>query len=271
MPSNTQSPLQSQDAGAPLRMVQLGSNGPVVVMLHGWGRSLDVLRPLGELLASRFRVMLIDLPGFGGSPAPFSATNAGGGWGTAEYCSAVVQLLNQHNVERCILFGHSLGGRIAVRLAAQHPLRIAALILTGAAGIPRKRSWREQARINLIRWCVRSAKWIDQTFGTRIFPHYLANRFGSADYRAAGDLRHTLVKIVQEDLRAEAATVTAPTLLLWGARDTETPLDVAQAYNQLIRGSQLIIFPNKGHEPFTDVGAHPLCRYIERFVEQINP
>jgi pimeloyl-ACP methyl ester carboxylesterase len=240
-------------------------------MLHGWGRSLDALWPLGELLANRCRVLLVDLPGFGGSPAPHGATNEGGGWDTRDYCASVVQLLDQRGLgqgetERCVVLGHSLGGRIALRLGAQFSERVSALVLVAAAGIPRQRSPRERARLACIRWCVRTAKRIDGSFGTRLFPHYLANRFGSTDYRNAGHLRKTLVKTVNEDLSAEAAAISAPTLLLWGADDTETPVDVAHSMHQRIRGSELHVLPRKGHEPFADVGAHLVCRYIERFL-----
>jgi pimeloyl-ACP methyl ester carboxylesterase len=110
------------------------------------------------------------------------------------------------------------------------------------------------------------AKRIDGLIGTRLFAHYFAPRFGSADYKAAGDMRKTFVKTVNEDLTEEAKKITSPTLLLWGANDREATLDQAHTYQSLLPDSELHVFPNKGHEPFNDVGSHLMVRYIESFL-----
>ena len=243
-----------------------GSVGPTIVMLHGWGRSLEALRQLGELLAQECRVVLVDLPGFGRSPLPFPASNEGGGWGTLEYSERVKQFLDHEGITRCVLLGHSFGGRLSVRLAAQYPDLVNGVILVGSAGLTRNRSLKEAIRVRSIRALTKAAKAIDGMTGTRIFAHYMAPRFGSRDYAAAGDLRKSLVKTINEDLAPQATSIKAPTLLLWGANDAETPLDIARGFHQLITDSRLHIFPNKGHEPFADVGSHLLAQYITQFL-----
>jgi pimeloyl-ACP methyl ester carboxylesterase len=250
----------------PIHSIRLGTSGPLVVMLHGWGRSLDSLRPLGELLATSCQVLLLDLPGFGNSPRPQQASNDGGGWSTIDYCERVKSFLDEEGATRFVLLGHSFGGRIAVRLAHRYPEIVQSLILIGAAGLKRDRSLGEQIKVRFIRALVSSAKKIDGAVGTRLFQHYLAGRVGSRDYQAAGELRRTFVKTVNEDLASEARALKHAALLLWGTEDTETPVDVARKYNALLRNSELYLFPNKGHEPFADVGAHLLCGYIERFL-----
>lgn len=244
----------------------LRSNGPTIVMLHGWGRSLEALRPLGELLASDCRVVLVDLPGFGRSPLPFEASNEGGGWGTLEYSERIKDFLDQSGITECILLGHSFGGRLSVRLAAKYPHLVKGLILVGSHGLKRKRPLYQQLRVRLIKFLVSTAKAVDGMTGSRIFAHYMAPKFGSRDYNAAGGLKRTLVKTVNEDLSPQAATIKAPTLLLWGEEDKETPLDIAKAYNHLITDSKLHVFPHKGHEPFADVGSHLLAQYIFKFL-----
>ncbi len=237
-------------------------------MLHGWGRSLDALRPLGELLANQYRVVLVDLPGFGLSPIPPEASNDGGGWDTRQYAERVKQLLDQLSIDSCILVGHSFGGRLSVQLAARYPHLVKALILIGSHGLSRQRPPLEEVRIRVIRFLVACAKKIDGLIGTRLFAHYFAPKFGSADYKAAGDLRKTLVKTVNEDLQAQARAITSPALLLWGSKDTATPTDLAYKYHSLIADSELQIFPDKGHEPFSDVGSHLCATYIERFLNK---
>jgi pimeloyl-ACP methyl ester carboxylesterase len=250
----------------PLHSETLGSKGPTVVLLHGWGRSADALRPLGELLASDCKVVVLDLPGFGRSPLPYEASNDGGGWGTLEYSERVKSFLDQSGIKECILVGHSFGGRLSVRLAAKYPEMVKGLVLIGSHGLKRKRALRDEIRVRAIKMLVSAAKTIDGATGSRLFAHYLAPKFGSRDYNAAGDLKKTLVKTVNEDLSAQASTIKAPSLLLWGVDDRETPLDLAQSFNHLIADSKLYTFPNKGHEPFADVGCHLLAQYILQFI-----
>lgn len=255
-----------QNTPLPIHSETLGTNGPTIVMLHGWGRSLFALRPLGELLAKDFKVVLIDLPGFGRSPLPPGASNDGGGWGTDEYAERVKAFLDQSGITQCILLGHSFGGRISVQLASRYPSLVSGLILVGSHGLKRKRALTDELRVRWIKTLVTIAKSVDGLTGSRLFAHYLAPKFGSRDYKAAGDLRKTLVKTVNEDLSAKAATIKTPTLLLWGADDKETPIDLAKSFNALIAESELHIFPNKGHEPFADVGSHLLAHYISTFL-----
>jgi pimeloyl-ACP methyl ester carboxylesterase len=118
-----------------------------------------------------------------------------------------------------------------------------------------------------IKQLVQLAKKVDSMTGTRFFPHYLAPRFGSRDYHAAGDLRRTLVKVVNEDLSAQARAIKAPALLIWGAEDLEAPLAIGRRYRELLASSELIVLPNRGHEPFQDVGSHLLATYIGRFLD----
>jgi pimeloyl-ACP methyl ester carboxylesterase len=81
----------------------------------------------------------------------------------------------------------------------------------------------------------------------------LAMRFGSADYRATtGVMRASMVRIVNLDLTACLGAVSAPTLLLWGERDTETPIADGRKMERLIRGSRLIAVAGAGHFSYLD-------------------
>jgi pimeloyl-ACP methyl ester carboxylesterase len=223
---------------------------------------------MAELLAQRCRVVLIDLPGFGKSGLPLTATNEGGGWDTLQYAARVKEVLESLSISRCFLVGHSLGGRISVRLAALAPDLVQAAVLIGAPGVPFKRTVQQQVYSTVVRTLVKLAKRVDSLVGTRFFAHYLAPRFGSQDYQAAGNLRKTLVKVVNEDLTAEARSIKAPTLLIWGEKDPQAPLAIGQRYNELLAHSELLVLPHRGHEPFADVGAHLIAAYIERFISQ---
>jgi pimeloyl-ACP methyl ester carboxylesterase len=245
----------------------IGTGTLPLVLLHGWGQSLQALMPLGEILSSIDRkIILMDLPGFGASKPPFEVTNDGGGWGTEQYASAVKNKLESLGVTRCVLLGHSFGGRICVRLASGSPELVEKLILVATHGIPRTRSLVERLKSFPIRIASTLCKFADRWVGTKLFASVLVPRIGSRDYLAAGQLRKTLVKTVNENLSSLAATIAVPTLLLWGTKDTETPIDIARRYNMLIKNSKLLLLEGKGHEPFKDVGAHLLAYHIEHFL-----
>ena len=235
-------------------------------MLHGWRKTLQILRPMAEMLSHRCRVILIDLPGFGSSPLPPEASNEGGGWGTQDYALRVKSFLDTNGVDSCVFLGHSFGGRISVRLAAQYPGLAKGLVLVGTPGVPRLRTPLERLSVASIKTLGSLAKRVDGALGTRLFAHYFAPRFGSADYKSSGDMRKTFVKIVNEDLSELAKTIACPTLLLWGAQDREAPVDQAHTYHGLIANSELHVFPHKGHEPYSDSGAHLMTSYIESFL-----
>jgi pimeloyl-ACP methyl ester carboxylesterase len=103
-----------------------GRQPPWVLALHGWERSHrdfdDVCRDLDAVS--------LDLPGFGAAPPP------GGAWSTARYAEHVAAVLDDM-APRVVVVGHSFGGRVAVHLAAAHPERIAAQVLTGVPLIQR--------------------------------------------------------------------------------------------------------------------------------------
>jgi pimeloyl-ACP methyl ester carboxylesterase len=80
----------------------------------------------------------------------------------------------------------------------------------------------------------------------------LYQRMGSRDYRNAGALRATLVKVVGEDLRGILSSVRTPTLIIWGDRDQEVPFSSMEIMARGIQGSRLEVFEGAGHFPFVD-------------------
>lgn len=245
---------------APLHIERIRGSGPSLVMLHGWGTSLEALKPLGHLLAPYADIHLIDLPGFGQSPFPGSA------WSSFDYADRLIAYLDENNIQEAIFLGHSFGGKVSLSLAARYPTRVRQLILLAASGMKRKRSFGNRCRLQGIKWVGRALKGIDSLCGTTLFSQQFAPRFGSADYKNAGSMRPILVKSVNEDLSDSISTIVAPTLMLWGDKDTETPPEVAQRMHHLISDSKLFVFPGKGHWLYQDVGCHLCAHYIIPFL-----
>ena len=240
---------------------RIGLEGPHLVMLHGWGQSLKNLQPLGELLSDNAQVHLIDLPGFGLSKAPPEA------WSSFQYADHIIHYLDQHKIEQCCLLGHSFGGKVAMSLAVRYPDRVKRLILMGSSGLKRRRAGKERMRFKLINYFGKAVKMLDKVTKTDFFRKWFSPKFGSADYlQADPKMRAILVKSVNEDMSKYLAEIKAPTLLLWGRDDQETPLEVAERLKKSIKNSQLVVFDEKGHYIHQDCGSHLCASYIIPFL-----
>ena len=234
--------------------------GEPVVLLHGWGASSQSLAPLCAALADAFRVLAVDLPGFGWSQAPPAA------WGTAEYAGPVELLLQEAGVGRAALVGHSFGGRIAISLAARQPALVSRLVLVASAGIRPQRRAGYYVRVAIAKLARRFFSlpgW--GAAGKRIIAT-VSGRLGSRDYRAAGPLRPTLVKVVNEDLTALLSVIQAPTLILWGDQDREVPKSAMEIMADRIPRSRLVVFGEAGHFPFLDA-PEKFCGMVKAFLQ----
>lgn len=218
--------------------------GHPVVLLHGWGASSATMALVHDDLAREYDVTAIDLPGHGRSGLPPDA------WSTADFTSCVLAVLDRLRISRPHVLGHSFGGRIALDLAARHPQRVDKLVLVSSAGLlpPRSIGYRVRAGLaRLARGIARYGGGPGQAVRDRIY-----SKVASPDYAQAGPMRATFVKVVNEDLAPMLPSIQAPTLLVWGSRDTETPLGVAHRMSRLIPGASLAVIDGAGHYPFLD-------------------
>lgn len=229
-------------------------------MLHGWGQTLSSLRPLGELLADSHDVHLIDLPGFGKTAAPSAV------WNSDNYAKCLIHYLDQHNLATVDIIGHSFGGKVALTLASHYPERVSSLVIMAASGLPKKRSLFSHIRMLALKWTAKLLKAVDKLFGTNLFQNQFAPRFGSSDYKKAGNMKDILVKTVNENLTEAIKKISAPTLILWGEKDSETPAEVAERMQTLIKNSKAYIFPGKDHHLYHDGGSHLAASYIKPFL-----
>lgn len=231
-------------AGAedPAAHVEVIGDGAPLLLLHGWGASSELFKPLQPLLGDARRLIVPDLPGFGRTPAPAV------GWGVSDYAAWTLRLLDRLGVSRCDVVGHSNGGRIALVLAAKHPDRIGKIVLTASAGIRPSHGLRH-------RWKVRTYKGLRLASRARVLPGEArrwaarrADQRGSDDYRASsGVMRETLVRVVNDDLRPLLPTIRGPVLLIWGEHDAETPMSDARVMERLIPDCGLVVFEGAGH------------------------
>src|SRR5579872_6395942 len=106
-----------------------------VVILHGWGGSAKSFAAFAEVLERKgYKVHSFDLPGFGTAEPPPKP------WSVDDHVSFVKEFCDRNGLTRFFLMGHSFGGRVSIKFAAQYPDKLAGLVLYAAAGIKPKPS-----------------------------------------------------------------------------------------------------------------------------------
>jgi pimeloyl-ACP methyl ester carboxylesterase len=220
------------------------ADGEPLLMLHGWGGSSLSFMSAASILEEKYRTLAPDLPGFGFSEAPAEA------WGSADYARAIAGLPKSAGFEAVNVMGHSFGGKVAVELAVEHPELVKKLVIV-ASPIVRLPPEAGVRRASLRYSFLRGAAKLLPPFRERMLS-WGRDRFGSADYKSAGVLRPTLVRVVNEDLRPLLASVKVPVLLIWGSEDTEVPLSVAEEAMDELADARLVTLEGAGHFPFLD-------------------
>lgn len=227
----------------PLHYREAGS-GPPVLLLHGWGSNADNFKFLERHLAADFRVLSLDLPGFGASPPPPAE------WSLNDYIELVKDFLANLGIAAPAVIGHSFGGRIAICLGAQGSA--SRLILVDSAGVRPRRKPVYYLKVYSYKLAKRLLNLAPQRLRGPMLEK-LQQRFGSSDYRnAAPILRKILVKVVNEDLTALLPRIKVPTLLIWGENDTTTPVEQARVMERMIPDAGLVVLKGAGHYCFLD-------------------
>jgi pimeloyl-ACP methyl ester carboxylesterase len=201
-----------------------------VVLVHGLSGSLRWWTHTLPALARRHRVYLVDLPGYGAlrryrsRPALVHAASWLHAWMDA------VALPRAH------LVGHSMGGSICARLAAQHPEAVHRLVLVAPTGVPMGRS-RPGYLLPLLRAV--------HAMPPRFLPLLAYDALRAGPRTLVHGARH----ILAQDLREDLAAIAAPTLLIWGTHDTLVPPTLGTLMQQRIPTARLFLLERTGHVP----------------------
>ena len=214
--------------------------GPVIVLLHGWADSMKTFEALTQILKKNYTVVSLDLAGFGNSQQPEVP------WGLAEYAQSVKCFLDKIGINNVqLLVGHSNGGAIAIYLVAHHLLSPSKMVLLSSAGVRSEQSKRKK----LLKVTSKIGR-----FGTVVLPLSQRRRLREKFYANIGSdlliapkMQETFKKIVSHDVQNEAKEIRVPTLLLYGAKDTATPVHYGTKLAACIPGSSLVTFNDAGH------------------------
>jgi len=229
-------------------------SGPAVVLLHGGVCDGRVWREQLESLADRYTVVVWDAPGCGGSADPPETFRL------PDYADCLAALVDALGLERPAIVGHSWGSGLALELYRRHPALPGSLVLVGgyagwAGSLPADEVERR------LRFALEVAGLPPGAFDPTSMPGLFSPLIPTErhaelvaimrDIRPAGT-RAMAHAFAEADLRDVLATVDVPTLELHGADDARSSLDVARALHSAIPGSELVVLPGLGHEPYLE-------------------
>jgi pimeloyl-ACP methyl ester carboxylesterase len=245
------------------QLVHLRDEGPrsdpvPIVLLHGTSASLHTWDAWAAELSKTRRVVRLDLPGFG-----LTGPRADARYGLDDDVAFVTAVLDRLQLQRVVLAGNSLGGRIAWRTATLAPQRVDRLVLVDPAGLPDSiRSvplgW-QLARLpvlgKLTEWLLPRAAVVQGLVAVYGDPQRiddaLVDRYHDLTLREGNRaaLRQRLRQYVPGEHAQAIAGIRQPTLILWGGRDTVIDPAAAAGFERLIPGSTRVMFEQLGHVP----------------------
>jgi pimeloyl-ACP methyl ester carboxylesterase len=203
--------------------------GPPLILLHGLAGSARWWTRNVPALSRSFRVLAIDLPGFGTSPRGQRLI-------LDEAAGVVAATMDRLGIERASVIGHSMGGLIAGGLAADQPERVDRLVLVDAAFLSLGRSAVQSVSgpAVTLRWTAPSLLPLVVRDGLRAGPVRLAN---------------ASIQLVRADWRAKLPRIGAPTLVIWGEHDRICPPSIGRRIVASIPGSRLVVVEGAAHNP----------------------
>lgn len=223
--------------------------GQDVVLLHGWGQNIDMMKPVGDALQKDYLITIIDLPGHGLSEEPETA------WQLDDFVEMLKQLLDELKIKKPILIGHSFGGKISLLYASRYPVE--KLVLFGSPF--KKAIKKETAKMKLLK-SLKKVPILNQ------FEEYAKKHIGSTDYRNASPvMRKIMVNHVNLDITENVKKITCPTIIIWGTRDEAVPLSDAYELASLLDDAAVIEYEGCTHYAYLeDLGR--TVRIIKNFI-----
>jgi pimeloyl-ACP methyl ester carboxylesterase len=246
-------------------------NAAVVILLHGFGASLHTWDPWAERLSGNYRVIRIDLPGFG-----LTGPDPTGDYSVRRGLQILSALMDNLGVTQATLVGNSLGGKLAWNFAVQMPSRVTKLVLISPDGFASPGF--EYGKKPDVPVLVRMLPYFlpKALLRTSLAPAYsdpdkltdeTVTRY--RDLLLAPGVRKAIIsrmeQVMLEDPAPLLRRIRAPTLLLWGENDAMIPLSNAADYLRYIPQAKLVTLPGLGHVPFEEAPAislEPVLRFL---------
>ena len=214
-----------------------------IVLLHGWGQNIQMMKPLGDPFSKDYNILIVDLPGHGESEEPDYA------WLFRDFVECVHELLEELNIKNPIMMGHSFGGKISLLYAATYDVK--KLVVFGS---PFRKEIKKPSLKTKILKGMKKVPVVNKLEG------FAKKHMGSTDYRNASPImREVLVNHVNYDITEFVKKIKTPTLIVWGTNDQAVDIEEAYKLEELIKGSGVVAYEGATH-----------YAYLERLGQTIN-
>jgi pimeloyl-ACP methyl ester carboxylesterase len=235
----------------------MNTNSKKIFIIHGWTYTLDGWNACVEGFRTEgFEPVQLRVPGL---TEPSDAV-----WTLDMYVEwlheKLTSALATSGEKNITLVAHSNGGRIAIAFIAKYPGIIGRLVLMDSAGVVHTELWL-RTKNSVLGAVAKIGKKIISPKGaaagsqgslgfSQLVRKIFYRLIGAKDYeRAPENMRATMAGLIKIDLVPELTKVTVPTLIIWGKKDSLTPVSDAYVMHKGIAGSKLIVIPDAGHSP----------------------
>ena len=261
-----------QARGARIRVVDTKTEGPVVVLVHGFAASSDTWAAVRPVLSKKFRVVALDLKGFGWSDRP------AGDYSPEEQARTLLSVLDELKIKEFSIVGHSWGSSVVLALSLMAPERVRRIALYDAwiyeEQLPTFFLWARQAALGeFLFWLFYKEQpglkiadaFYDQRFVTEALVEDVDQTLDRPGTVAAAlaAVRGQRYEYVQQ----RYAQIDKPVLLMWGREDKVTPLWVGERLAAQLPQAELISYPRCGHFPMIEAFAAS-TRALDRFMSK---
>ena len=244
-----------------------------LVLIHGFGGNKDTWNWVVPEWNEKYHIIVIDLPGHGESVSSKTL-----GYTMTEQAERLNLFLEAKKIKHFYLFGHSMGGAVALRYAANHTKNVNALILIDSMGMVQTKSdgvklversdknplydvCTKERLQTLLNYSMYKAPYIPDIIKDAILEEKCARR--------------VLEKMMYEDMYKDVnlsdvvKSIDIPTLILWGEKDSMTHIDDAELFHETIKDSQLVILKEIGHVPILE-DPEQTADVIDKFIRKMN-
>lgn len=230
--------------------VEYGKGKDTLVLLHGWGQNIEMMKPVGDKLSKNNRIIIVDLPGFGQSDEPDTV------WSLTDYVECIRELLDELKVNNPILIGHSFGGKISLLYASKY--KVKKLVLFGS---PFKKEITNLSLKTKVLKFFKKVPIINKLEG------FAKKHIGSRDYKQASEtMRKILVEHVNFDITEEVKKIKESTLLIWGTMDNEVSIESAYELEKLMYDAAVIPYEGCTHYAYLE-RLEQTIKVIKSFIE----
>lgn len=248
--------------GIRYRALRAGRGDTTILMLHGYGESLLSWRLILDRFTRRYRVLAIDLPGFGLSAKPES------GYDYGSYTRHLGALLAQETSGPVVVVGHSMGGELAAGLALDHPDRVVAAVLIAPAGAGISSLLSDSAGIAspATQWVatalsyvlpVHDSTWFRETPAELMYEPIADSATGRAARRVLAEFDFSAINERFRDLKQ-------PVLLIWGRQDPTIPFEIGERIAELLPCRRFVplLALHRPHQTLPDTVADEMAAFL---------